>query len=65
VVEQGNADKLLGTDGTHYTAAGNERLAEAVADSVLRQLLVWRDRQQKPAAPKGPTTEENRLKRGG
>jgi dienelactone hydrolase/lysophospholipase L1-like esterase len=44
VVEQGGAEQLLGADGTHYTAAGYERLAEAVSDSVLRQLTVVRYR---------------------
>src|SRR5262249_46300911 len=42
IVEDGGAEKLLGSDGTHYTAAGYERLADAVADCVLRQLLVAR-----------------------
>ena len=40
VVEQGGAEKLIADDGVHYTAAGNERLAEAVADAVLRQLTI-------------------------
>ena len=35
---------MLGPDGTHYTAAGSDRLAEAVADCVLRQLTVRRYR---------------------
>lgn len=39
IVAAGGAAKLLGADGTHYTPAGNERLADAVADSVKRQLL--------------------------
>ena len=38
IVADGGADKLLGKDGTHYTPAGYERLADAVADSVRRQL---------------------------
>jgi dienelactone hydrolase len=42
VVEQGGTETLLGRDGTHYTPAGYARLAEAVADCVLRQLLVAR-----------------------
>src|SRR5438105_6975611 len=40
VIEQGKPDQLLGPDGTHYTKAGYERLADAVADCVLRQLTV-------------------------
>lgn len=42
VVEQGGSEKLLGADGTHYTPAGYERLAAAVADCVSRQLTVRR-----------------------
>src|SRR5262249_29208363 len=44
VVEQGGIEKMLGPDGTHYTAAGFDRLAEAVADCVLRHLTVRRYR---------------------
>jgi lysophospholipase L1-like esterase len=44
VVEQGGPEKLLAADGTHCTPAGYERLAEAVADCVLRQLTVVRYR---------------------
>ena len=40
LVEQGGAGTLLGPDGTHYTEAGSDRLAEAVADCVHRQLTV-------------------------
>jgi dienelactone hydrolase/lysophospholipase L1-like esterase len=39
VVQQGGAARLLGGDGTHYTKEGNERLADAVADCILRQLI--------------------------
>lgn len=52
-VEQGGVDKMLGPDGTHYPAAANERLAEAVADCLLRQLIVQRS-QPAPAPPSGP-----------
>src|SRR5207248_9674184 len=38
IVHDGGAAELLGKDGTHYTPAGYERLADAVADSVRRQL---------------------------
>jgi dienelactone hydrolase/lysophospholipase L1-like esterase len=44
VVEQGGSDTMLGPDGTHYTDVGSARLAEAVADCVLRQLTVRRYR---------------------
>jgi dienelactone hydrolase/lysophospholipase L1-like esterase len=50
VVTQAGPDKLLGGDGTHYTPAGNERLADAVADCVLRQLSVSRYRPLPPPA---------------
>jgi lysophospholipase L1-like esterase/dienelactone hydrolase len=52
-VEQGGASVLLGSDGTHYTPGGNDRLAEAVADSILRQLTIVRYRPL-PAPPAGP-----------
>jgi dienelactone hydrolase/lysophospholipase L1-like esterase len=39
-VEQGGPEAMLGPDGTHYTVAGSDRLAEAVADCVLRQVTV-------------------------
>ena len=53
VVEQGGPERLLGKDGTHYTPAGYERLAEAVADCVARQLTVVRYRSL-PAPAAGP-----------
>jgi lysophospholipase L1-like esterase/dienelactone hydrolase len=53
IVEQAGPEKLLGTDGTHYTSAGYDRLAEAVADCVLRQLTVVRYRSG-PAPASGP-----------
>ncbi len=56
IVEVGGAEKLLGGDGTHYTAAGYERLADAVADCVLRQLIVSRPRTP-PAAHPDPKAE--------
>jgi lysophospholipase L1-like esterase len=40
VVRDGGSADLLDKDGTHYTPAGNERLADAVADSIRRQLAV-------------------------
>ncbi len=53
VVEQGSLQTMLGPDGTHYTVAGSDRLAEAVADCVLRQLTVRRYRPL-PAPASGP-----------
>ena len=38
IVQDGGEKELLGKDGTHFTPAGNERLADAVADCVRRQL---------------------------
>jgi lysophospholipase L1-like esterase len=40
VVARGGAEKLLGADGTHYTPAGYEALADAVADCVTRNLEI-------------------------
>ena len=40
IVIDGGENDLLGKDGTHYTPAGYERLANAVADSISRQLKV-------------------------
>ncbi|MBN9121357.1 MAG: dienelactone hydrolase family protein [Planctomycetes bacterium] len=38
IVRDGGPADLLGKDGTHYTPAGYERLADAVADTVRRKL---------------------------
>jgi lysophospholipase L1-like esterase/dienelactone hydrolase len=38
IVRDGDPAKLLGKDGTHYTAAGYERLANAVTDCVKRRI---------------------------
>jgi lysophospholipase L1-like esterase/dienelactone hydrolase len=40
VVEQGGSETMLGPDGTHYTPAGYDRLAEAVSDCILRHLTI-------------------------
>lgn len=40
IVRNGGPAEMLGKDGTHYTPAGYERLADAVTDSVLRVLKV-------------------------
>jgi hypothetical protein len=50
VVEQAGPEGMLGPDGTHYTDAGYDRLAEAVADCVLRQLVIVRYRPLPAAA---------------
>lgn len=38
IVEDGGAGELLSKDGTHYTPAGYERLADSVADTIKRHL---------------------------
>jgi lysophospholipase L1-like esterase len=48
VIDRGGSEKLLDEDGTHYVAEGNERLAEAVAECILRQLEA---RRQRPPTP--------------
>jgi dienelactone hydrolase/lysophospholipase L1-like esterase len=53
VVEQGGPETVLGPDGTHYTDTGSDRLAEAVADCVMRQVIIRRYRPL-PKPPSGP-----------
>ena len=53
VVEAG-AERLIGADGTHYSTAGYERLAEAVADSVWRQWIVHHYSNWTTSHPSGP-----------
>jgi len=51
LVQRGGPARMLLADGTHYTPEANERLAEAVADSVSRQLtLVAAQPRPAPAA---------------
>jgi len=38
LIERGGKEKLMLTDGTHYTQHGYEMLAAAVADSIVRSL---------------------------
>jgi dienelactone hydrolase/lysophospholipase L1-like esterase len=57
VVEQGGAETMLGRDGTHYTPAASDRLAEAVADVVLRHLTIARYRPL-PSHASGPEAAE-------
>jgi dienelactone hydrolase/lysophospholipase L1-like esterase len=40
VVMHNGMEIMLGADGTHYTPAANEKLADAVADVLQRQLIV-------------------------
>jgi dienelactone hydrolase/lysophospholipase L1-like esterase len=54
LVHHAGADKLLAADGTHYTPEGRQRLAEAVADCVLRHLAI---RVVKPVRPFVPDPE--------
>jgi lysophospholipase L1-like esterase len=58
VVEQGGVEQMLGGDGTHYTPTGYERLAEAVADCIERQLIVARY-QGLPRPASGPKAAED------
>jgi lysophospholipase L1-like esterase/dienelactone hydrolase len=51
LVMQHGMEKMLGNDGTHYTPAANEVLADAVVDVLLRQLIVAK---AKPAAKVEP-----------
>ena len=53
IVEQAGSERMLGADGTQYTEAGYDRLAEAVADCILRHLVIVRYRSL-PAPASGP-----------
>jgi dienelactone hydrolase len=57
IAEQGGAEIMLGPDGTHFTAAGSDRLAEAVADCVLRHLTIRRYRPL-PSPAAGPAAAD-------
>lgn len=50
IVQDGGPAELLGKDGTHYTPAGNERLADAVTDCISRQLKLMNPTVLKPPA---------------
>ena len=54
IIQDGDPQKMLGADGTHYTPAGNERLAEAVADCIRRQLLQLKAPKEVTAKGGGP-----------
>lgn len=53
VVERNGPEEMLREDGTHYTPEGYGRLADAVSDSLLRQITI---RKYRPLAapPSGP-----------
>ncbi|MBA4064120.1 MAG: hypothetical protein C0501_10485 [Isosphaera sp.] len=57
IVRDGGPGELLGKDGTHYTPAGNERLADAVTDVVRRQL-----RLRTPTVLKAPASGPEAVK---
>lgn len=60
IVERAGVEILLDADGTHYTPAGSERLADAVTDSVLRQLSVARMKAAPPVTPNPNAAEQYR-----
>jgi lysophospholipase L1-like esterase len=53
LIERGGVEKLLAADGTHYTPAGYELLAAAVADCISRHLYV-RSSKPLPTPRSGP-----------
>lgn len=57
IVQYGGPSKLLGRDGTHYTPAGSDRLADAVADAISRQLKLMSPPKRTPPAS-GPEAVE-------
>jgi dienelactone hydrolase/lysophospholipase L1-like esterase len=57
IVRDGGAGELIGKDGTHYTPAGSERLADAVTDCVRRQL-----RLKNPTVLKAPASGPDAVK---
>ncbi len=59
MVSQAGVDRMIGSDGTHYTPAGYERLAEAVADCLLRHWTVRRHSEPSPVRPAGPDAAKN------
>ncbi|MBA4189736.1 MAG: hypothetical protein C0467_17255 [Planctomycetaceae bacterium] len=63
IVQDGGPGEMLGKDGTHYTPAGSDRLADAVADCVRRQLrlknpTILKDPASGPEAVKAYTEAE-------
>lgn len=57
IVQDGGPETMLGKDGTHYTPAGSERLASAVADCISRQLKILN-----PTILKAPTSGPDAVK---
>ncbi len=57
IVQDGGPATLLGKDGTHYTKEGSERLADAVADCIKRQL-----RLKNPTILKAPASGPDAVK---
>jgi dienelactone hydrolase/lysophospholipase L1-like esterase len=57
IVQDGGPAKLLGRDGTHYTPAGSDRLADAVADAINRQLKLMTPPKRTPPSS-GPEAVE-------
>lgn len=56
LVERHDPRRLIGPDGVHYTPEGYDRLAEAVADCLLRHLTI-RQYRPLPVPPSGPEAE--------
>jgi lysophospholipase L1-like esterase/dienelactone hydrolase len=54
IVQDGGAAKLIGEDGMHLTPAGYERLADAAADCIKRQIKLMHPTVLAPP-PSGPT----------
>jgi lysophospholipase L1-like esterase/dienelactone hydrolase len=57
IVQDGGPAELLGKDGTHYTPAGYDRLADAVADCVLRELKAMNPTRLKTPASGPPAVK--------
>jgi len=53
LVQGAEPEVMLGPDGTHFTPAGTDRLAEAVADCVARQIVI-RHYRPLPTPASGP-----------
>jgi lysophospholipase L1-like esterase/dienelactone hydrolase len=57
IVHDGGVGEMLGKDGTHYTPAGYQRLADAAADCITRQLRLL-----KPTVLKAPASGPEAVK---
>jgi len=57
IVQDGGPADMLGKDGTHYTAAGYERLADAVTDCVKRKTQA-----AQPDHPEAPASGPDAVK---